>query len=397
MQSLNDFFVLLKDKAFYDFQKMQYKYGSEVFRDFFGALKSNMYTQLPLKDFTNENILLLESKIKLTSQLKKALLKQYADRTYSAPAMEHEIMATLSIEAIDTSRESVRKILAGFAPTDKNEEKAYGIKRGLDFIADTCNPITAANLHKLYLLAIDDFLPADDRLQPGEYYRHGPVYIVGTDIRHEGLPANNLTEYVNQLLDFIKTDDDLDQIIKSTIIHYYFAYLHPYFDGNGRMSRLLQMWYLIQCGFTEVLFIPFSKYINESRNQYYKTFDTISTNKHIAGLLDVTPFVIYFIDHVFSKMDTNFAASDLFATLNSLIENGQVTLKEKALFKFVVSTYASEEFSTKQLEKDFGNAAYATIRTFVLKFEAFGLLGSRRYGARVRYRLTSSEKDSRKN
>ena len=45
------------------------------------------------------------------------------------------------------------------------------------------------------------------------------------------------------------------------------------------------------------------------------------------------------------------------------------------------------EFSTKQLEKDFGNAAYATIRGFVLKFAEFGILDKARYGARVRYRV----------
>ena len=42
---------------------------------------------------------------------------------------------------------------------------------------------------------------------------------------------------------------------------------------------------------------------------------------------------------------------------------------------------------TKQLEKDFGNAAYATIRSFVLKFEQLGLLTSARYGNRLKYRV----------
>ena len=38
-------------------------------------------------------------------------------------------------------------------------------------------------------------------------------------------------------------------------------------------------------------------------------------------------------------------------------------------------TYGDAEFSTKQLEKDFGDAAYATIRSFVLKFEKLGKTG----------------------
>ena len=69
------------------------------------------------------------------------------------------------------------------------------------------------------------------------------------------------------------------------------------------------------------------------------------------------------------------------------LSQGQVTEKEKDLWNFVLSAYGEAEFSTKQLEKDFGNAAYATIRSFVLKFEQLGLLTSTRYGNRVKYRV----------
>ena len=48
-------------------------------------------------------------------------------------------------------------------------------------------------------------------------------------------------------------------------------------------------------------------------------------------------------------------------------------------------TYGDAEFSIKQLEKGFGNAAYATIRSFVVKFEKLGLLKSTQYGNRVKY------------
>ena len=56
----------------------------------------------------------------------------------------------------------------------------------------------------------------------------------------------------------------------------------------------------------------------------------------------------------------------------------------------MLSFYGTGEFSTKQLEKDFGDAAYATIRAFVLKFEKLGLLFSVRYGARVKYKVRPS-------
>ena len=48
-------------------------------------------------------------------------------------------------------------------------------------------------------------------------------------------------------------------------------------------------------------------------------------------------------------------------------------------------TYGDAEFSTKQLEKDFGDAAYATIRRFVFKFDKLGLIKSTQYGNRIKY------------
>ena len=73
------------------------------------------------------------------------------------------------------------------------------------------------------------------------------------------------------------------------------------------------------------------------------------------------------------------------AAFQKALSHGQVTEKEKSLWEFVLSAYGDTEFSTKQLKKDFGNAAYATVRSFVLKFEKLGLLKSTRYGNRVKY------------
>ena len=55
-------------------------------------------------------------------------------------------------------------------------------------------------------------------------------------------------------------------------------------------------------------------------------------------------------------------------------------------------TYGDAEFSTKQLEKDFGDAAYATIRSFVLKFEKLGLIKSTQYGNRMKFPVRVNKK-----
>lgn len=75
------------------------------------------------------------------------------------------------------------------------------------------------------------------------------------------------------------------------------------------------------------------------------------------------------------------------AVFDDAVKNGKVTEKEIKLWRFVLSAYGPDEFSTKQLEKDFGDAAYATIRGFVLKFEQLGLLSSVKYGTRIKYKV----------
>jgi Fic family protein len=384
---LQTFTEMFSDKSALDFKKLKYKFGEDNLAGYLDTLNASFYQTLPVLDFKGMPLVLLPAKINLTTQLTKAFTSSYSGEKYGIQAMEDEIISTLSIEQIDSSRESVRKILNGGAPATSNENKAYGIKRGLDFIADSANKITEDNLYRLYMLAVGDFLEGEDRLMPGHKYRHDEVYVVGQNAEHQGLDHKLLPEYIGNLIEYNNMDDGLDQIIKSIIIHYYCAYVHPYFDGNGRMSRLLQLWYLVQKGYKASLFFPFSAYINESKSLYYKVFASIADNFKLSKILDVTPFVNFFVENVFAKLQKKSEPANALEKFNSLLQTGEITAKEKALFHYVLSAYGSNEFSTKQLEKDYKDAAYATIRSFVLKLASKGILSAQKYGNRVAYKV----------
>lgn len=213
------------------------------------------------------------------------------------------------------------------------------------------------------------------------------MYVVGSKVEHTGLPWQQLPERMGELVRFIHEESDSNDLLKAALIHFYVAYLHPYFDGNGRMARLMHLWYLVQQGYSSALFVPLSEYVNKSRKGYYDAYTLAEENAHISGVLDVTPFLVYFIENVYHKLNGVLPARRTTEAFQAALSQGQVTEKEKALWSFVLSAYGEAEFSTKQLEKDFGNAAYATIRSFVLKFEQLGLLTSTRYGNRVKYRV----------
>ena len=192
---------------------------------------------------------------------------------------------------------------------------------------------------------------------------------------------------MKSFITFANAADDINDLIKAAIIHFYIAFVHPYFDGNGRMARLVHLWFLIQKGYQSALFIPFSSQIEKSRKAYYDAYTAIEENKKLSGKIDVTPFILYFINNVYNKIDEGTTTVETLAAFDDAVKDGKITEKETKLWKFVLSFYGTDEFSTKQLERDFGDAAYATIRSFVLKFEDLGLLSSVKYGVRVKYKV----------
>lgn len=382
------FAKMLSDPMLVHLKKLKYKYPQANLSEFIALLQDGFYRSLPLYDFHGNPVVYLENAAQLRLSAAKILLTpQNSAQLYGTQAMEREILSTFTIEQIDTSRSSVRRILSGYAPTNEREQRIYGMKRGLEFIADPNNKISEETIYQLYQMVIGAFLPEEDQLLPGQRYRHDHVYIVGDKLEHTGLPWNKLASYMEQLVAFIQQDSSINDLWKAALIHFYLAYLHPYFDGNGRMARLLHLWYLVQQGYSSALFVPLSEYIERSRKKYYDAFSLVEQNARISSVLDVTPFLLYFTEEVYHKLRSEQPDRVTTDTFRQALQNGKITEKEHALWQFVLTAYADQPFSTKQLEKDFGNAAYATIRGFVLKFTELGLLRATKFSTRTKYQV----------
>ena len=258
----------------------KYKYPDD-FEEFINILKSSFYEKLPLNDFDGKNLVYLTSCTGVNLEAVK-LLFTAQNSVYAANAVEEEIVATSAIESIDFDRSSVRSIILGNAPKNNQENRIYGLKLGFEFISDRHNHITEENIHKLYMMAIGNFLEGDDRLRDGEFYRHDDVYVMGGDgVVHRGIGSGKLPGYMKQFADFANADDGINDLLKAAMLHFDIAYLHPYFDGNGRMARLLHMWFLIQKGYESTLFVPMSSYIEKSRGKYYDAYTLVENNARL--------------------------------------------------------------------------------------------------------------------
>ena len=383
------FAKMLSDKHLFELDRMEYKYSVSSVKEFIGLLRQNLAQPLPLADFSSDELFYLPNLAQIsTNGMKQLLSVPASNQSFGLQAMTEEIHATFQIESIRSSRNSIRHILNGYAPRNEEESRIYGMKRGLDFIADRQNAITEENLHQLYQISSGDYLPDEDRLLPDHFYRHDHVYVVGGEESREGLPAQQLPDAMKRLVDFTNAKDGINELHKAAILLFAFAYYHPYFDGNGRTARLLHLWYLVQQGYPAALFTPFSRYIAESKAAYYKAYDRVEKNALISGYTDVTPFLSYFCNEIYNRLQVDAAPpqADL-QVYQTALANGKITEKERLLWEYVLSAYGTEEFTTKQLEKDFRNAAYATIRTFVMKFHEMGLLAARKAGNRVYYKV----------
>ncbi len=380
---ITKFLEILHDKKFMDYRKMSNKYP-DTFQEYLDTL-SMFYRKLPLEDAQGNFIVLLEEPLKIQASTLRTLFQNQSD-LYSKKSLETEIIATSAIENIDFSRDSVRSILSGQASKNEEERRIEGLKKGMEFIADRDNKITEENIYKLYKMTIGKYLDEENQLQEGNLYRHDSVYVVETKVEHTGISYQQVPSYMKSLVEYINQKDDIQDLMKACIIHFYIAYVHPWFDGNGRMARLVHLWFLIQRGYQSVLFIPFSSLIEKTRKQYYDAYQTIEDNYRYTHKIDITPILLYFINNVYNKIKQPLQ-DDTLSVYRSSLEHKKITNKEDKLWKFVLSYFGTEEFSTKELEKAYGDAAYATIRSFVLKFTDLGLLTAISYTTKNKYKV----------
>ena len=380
---ITKFLEILHDKKYMDYRKMSNKYP-DTFQEYLDTL-SIFYKKLPLEDAQGNFMVFLEEPLKIQTSTLRTLFQNQSG-LYSAKSLETEIIATSAIENIDFSRDSVRSILSGQASKNEEEKRIEGLKKGLEFISDPGNKITEENIYKLYKMAIGKYLDEENQLKEGNLYRHDSVYVAGTKVEHTGISYKQVPSYMKSLVKYINQKDDIQDLMKACIIHFYIAYVHPWFDGNGRMARLVHLWFLVQRGYQSVLFVPFSSLIEKTRKQYYDAYQTIEDNYRYTHTIDVTPFLLYFINNVYNKIEQPLQ-EDTLSVYRLALNQKKITNKEDKLWKFVLSYFGTEEFSTKELEKAYGDAAYATIRSFVLKFTDLGLLTAISYTTKNKYRV----------
>lgn len=190
--------------------------------------------------------------------------------------------------------------------TDKKKmARIINLYNGYKFIFKN-KEITCENLGTLYSLLSKNLLTQYETNHMGKYYREAPVYIyysANLDVKpDDGLDYNFIDKYMNELFSYINNNNNLDTItdyfIKSQIMHFQFVNIHPYFDINGRTSRTVSMWYLLNN--KAYPYIIFNRAIILKLNQYHKGIRKVK----ISG--NLTPFIKFMLENVRVELEKEY-------------------------------------------------------------------------------------------
>ena len=133
-------------------------------------------------------------------------------------------------------------------------------------------------LLKRHIVQIQQKLEDNDaglRTQNGTVLKntHGEVVYMPPQ-NHQDIQnlMDNLEQYIND-----DTLDDFDPLVKMAIIHYQFESIHPFYDGNGRTGRIINILHLILNGLLDVPVLYLSSYIIEFKHEYYALLNRVRT------------------------------------------------------------------------------------------------------------------------
>ncbi len=126
---------------------------------------------------------------------------------------------------------------------------------------------------------------------------------------------DEIMRYLSNLEQYINADDleDTDAILKMAAIHFQFESIHPFYDGNGRTGRIINILYLTLSKKLDIPILYLSKYINRNRTKYYQllneTQQDLSKIKNfllfmIEGVSEMSDFTLNFINSFVDTMHT---------------------------------------------------------------------------------------------
>lgn len=195
--------------------------------------------------------------------------------------------ASNEIEGIRTTSTRLKQLLSEkTTPKNRDEEEIAGYRDVLNIIHESYEyiPITSN-----YILQLHKILYSHSAKVIGGNYKNVQNYISATDsygktytlftplAPYETAPAiENICDEFNKAM----AESEVDPLILIPIFIHDFLCIHPFLDGNGRMSRLLTTLLLYKCGYLVGKYISLEAKISKNKNLYYDALEQSQQDWH---------------------------------------------------------------------------------------------------------------------
>ena len=298
-----------------DLRKLSYKLKNieeyqQIYQDRFNSVNSlhldfeiNGNTAFLL--YPPETLILLE-KIYKTDKAISALcakLPPAAVQQFAFKCLIDEIILTNKIEGVKSSRRQISDILNDLdskSTSKKQKQRFEGLVKNYCLLSthETISLNTCEDIRTLYnTLVLDEVLQDDKNNAPdGKLFRKDMVDVktVTDKVIHNGVfPEEKIICCLEKALKILH-DDTLPKLVSLSLFHYLFEYIHPFYDGNGRLGRYI-LSYTIKNELEPILAYRLSYTIHERKNEYEEAFKICNDSKNKG---DLTPFILMMLSFI---------------------------------------------------------------------------------------------------
>src|SRR5690606_20686971 len=273
-------------------------------------------------------------------------------------ATVRSVGASTRIEGSRLSDEEVNVLLKNMDISrlqDRDEQEVVGYYDALDIMDENFEEIPVSesglkNLHNQLLKysAKDDWHKGDYKQHSNAVEAHMPD---GTkQIIFQTTPPGFPTEdTMRSLIEWHNSDGDTHALVKCALFCYEFVSIHPFQDGNGRLSRLLATLLLRKYGYKWIRYVSFEHEIESQKNEYYRVLRACQSQRPGE---DITPWIIFFLSSLKNIQESLMRKLDTQGVLQAISQ------REKHLLNIIE---ANPGIKTSEMAKKLG-VSNATVK-----------------------------------
>ena len=335
-----------------------------------------------------EHTLLQEIIIKNSNQINLISneLPQIAIKDIVIKILSNELYKTNKIEGIETVKSEIHTSLKDNKKLNNKSNKLDGIiKKYKDIMEKNFKDIqhidNLSSFRKIYDEMFEDFEKSGNYKLDGKYFRKDTVKVInglGNTI-HIGINGEEVIEKnIEDLIQFMNRKD-IPFLVKASISHFFFEYIHPFYDGNGRLGRYLLSLYLARkLDILTAFSVSYS--ISKNLDDYYKSFVEV---EDVNNYGEITFFVENILKTIKSGQEMIIELlSDSIMKFNHSMEilkeiTKKLSEKENIMLQIYLQNYLFndfEEITNAELSYIIGDLTQQTINKHTQELEKKGYL-----------------------